>query len=888
MNSDNNIKPVNMRDNEAVNQRICAVAVKDIMKEDRPAVIYIRKKTFECSYCQKTFKLKFYLNQHRLVHNEEIRPYSCNVCGKRYARRQSMYDHRRWHCIRRQFECPVCKKLFKTVMSAKVHQRIHKKNRTADFYCNECGKSFFSKGSLKTHQIIHSNPAPFKCESCDMKFKLKYTFKMHQLTHRSVGEKSFSCKTCDKKFFTYVTMRRHSLLHKKKPFACRKCPKTFFLLIHLERHKLLHKNDDGKDTRPFICDICGKGYAKRFILNAHKQIHSEGRQFECLVCKNSFKTEKTMKAHQKIHEKNRTADFHCKECGKSVLTKASLRAHQLLHLNRKSFKCGFCDREFKSQYTMIRHENKHNTVSEKSFSCHICDKKYLTYNKMLKHSFLHKEKSFACKQCPRVFTYLIQLERHELWHNNGSDKNAAYVCKTCVKTFSSESNLENHQRICKKDSTINPSYSCPICGKIFATKGYLPHHISRVHNATEVKREDQLDIYKNTKLADFDLGNCQTNSEAINLSSTSPTTSESVFTNSTIRVSMISNVALPKYPADDYSTTSDGFVNELTASNFVRLNSNAINSTSSSFTSHADVTTVSTLDSVHSDIKSNQRNRLNEDYWCSLCGELFPNEQILNIHHRLCKKESSIDPNYSCPICGKVFTTKGYLPHHISRVHNKNTKLVNFDHINHQTNFEASKLSSISPTTSESVFINKTVSVSMVSNVVIPNYTAHDYSITSDAFVNKLTASNFIQQRLNKSVANSSYSSFLPSHADVTTVSTLDSVHSDIKSNQPNRVKEVYWCSLCGESFDSKQILQTHMVDHTALATPATTYCCVECCIEFATQFRLDDHNHQFHDRVSNSYGCLICKVVFTTKEQLFKHGQEKHRAKYWAAITPI
>jgi len=498
---------------------------------------------------------------------------------------------------------------------------------------------------------------------------------------------------------------------RKKVFECFK---TFKLKFYLNQHRLVHR---GK-TEPFICNICGNKYTKRRYLCRHKRRHSEKRHFVCPVCKSSFKIKSEMVFHMGIHKKNRTADFQCEECGKSFLLKKSVKAHQRIHL-RPKYKCGICDKEFHRKYACKEHELTH--TNDELFKCETCGKKFITYSKMLKHSLLHKKKTFACKQCPKTFTYLIHLERHERLRKHGGDKNDI-ICKTCNNTFPSQSYLNRHIQRCHEYNTNDTHLPCPLCDKTFLCKRYLRKHQLSVHPVL-------------------------------------------------------------------------------------------------------------------------------------------------------------------CHICDRSFCTNDGLSKHISKVHNLN--IVSFDH-------SYLKLSSISQ---NNFVTNSTDSASTISKT-LPNSTASVIFVQSENVIIKSTVCN---DKTWKSTAaecvstNSNASDFSTSRADVTAISTVDSIQSNsvlnIKLCQPKRVIDVlYRCSLCSKLFDDQKTLQKHVEEHSTVvhkvATPATTYCCVECCITFENQFLLDDHNHQFHDKISNPFGCFICKDIFTTMEQLFKHGQEKHQAKYLAPIA--
>lgn len=53
--------------------------------------------------------------------------------------------------------------------------------------------------------------------------------------------------------------------------------------------------------RPFVCDVCGKGFTKKGSLIAHVMIHSGEKPYECDVCGSKFRQKSNLKAHKRIH-----------------------------------------------------------------------------------------------------------------------------------------------------------------------------------------------------------------------------------------------------------------------------------------------------------------------------------------------------------------------------------------------------------------------------------------------------------------------------------------------------------------------------------------------------------------------------------------------------------
>ena len=149
-------------------------------------------------------------------------------------------------------------------------------------------------------------------------------------------------------------------------------------------------------------------------------------------------------------DEDTTKCWECGICGKEFKHQYTLVRHLPVHTDERNFQCDQCEKAFRQLSTLTQHKaSKHS--SSKPYVCEICTKSFSRVSILINHKKIHKdEKNYQCEVCEKAFHQKINLKMHMNIHSN----KRPYSCSNCQKGFNQKSNLSVHQRTCKKNAVI--------------------------------------------------------------------------------------------------------------------------------------------------------------------------------------------------------------------------------------------------------------------------------------------------------------------------------------------------------------------------------------------------------------------------------------------------
>ena len=130
-------------------------------------------KEFKCDVCGKRFNQMSQLKNHAVIHLD-----------KTIAELPSWAKPK---------QCDICQKMFSDSKSLKKHvQAIHSKLKP--YICNVCNHKSARKAMLQLHMRQHTGEKPFSCQECDYKTGDHNSLRRHMRRHS--GVKPYKCPYC--------------------------------------------------------------------------------------------------------------------------------------------------------------------------------------------------------------------------------------------------------------------------------------------------------------------------------------------------------------------------------------------------------------------------------------------------------------------------------------------------------------------------------------------------------------------------------------------------------------------------------------------------------------------------------------------------------------------
>ncbi|XP_039381962.1 zinc finger protein 773-like isoform X2 [Mauremys reevesii] len=206
---------------------------------------------------------------------------------------------------------------------------------------------------------------------------------------------------------------------------------------------------------PNTCKDCGQSFSERGLLIVH-----------------------VLRTH--LREQN----LPCGECGKIVSGRGRLAAHQRAHLRERTFTCVACTRAVVYNKHMVD-QVRLELGGGRPFKCTKCSDRIIL---MVEPPAKRERGSFPCPHCPKVFSYVYLLQRHQPLHAWEEES-----CSKCGKTLQRRNALGKPRRrrlgkqpascaeCIRKERRKSPapeqSFPCAQCGRHFTKRRSLATHL---------------------------------------------------------------------------------------------------------------------------------------------------------------------------------------------------------------------------------------------------------------------------------------------------------------------------------------------------------------------------------------------------------------------------
>ncbi|XP_041805610.1 zinc finger and BTB domain-containing protein 14-like [Chelmon rostratus] len=182
-----------------------------------------------CTECGKFFNKQ---RSHTCEH--KIKPFSCNICGKRCVSEVALNCHSRVHDENYEHRCKYCHATFKTKVDKRTHEQTHV-TEGKPYKCPDCSETFATNKDRSIHLEDHRGPRQLKCDICGIEFYRPLSLQRHLAVH--TGAKPFKCSVCQRGFNQASHLKSHMRLHTgERPYKCQHCDKCFNHNVSLKSH----------------------------------------------------------------------------------------------------------------------------------------------------------------------------------------------------------------------------------------------------------------------------------------------------------------------------------------------------------------------------------------------------------------------------------------------------------------------------------------------------------------------------------------------------------------------------------------------------------------------------------------------------------------------------
>lgn len=202
----------------------CNYKTHSTFKLDNHRRIHSDERAFTCETCDKSFKQHSQLRNHKMTHKDRKDP-----------------DNEFWF---NKQTCSICDRSFSDAKCLRKHlQAVH--NKVKPYACQYCCHRSARKTMLELHLRQHTGEKPFACDLCDYKTSDHNSLRRHKMRH--MGVKPYQCPHCSYACIQAISFKSH--MKNKHPgleglFSCPYCPYRSVSKYNLDSHVGSHSNEE--------------------------------------------------------------------------------------------------------------------------------------------------------------------------------------------------------------------------------------------------------------------------------------------------------------------------------------------------------------------------------------------------------------------------------------------------------------------------------------------------------------------------------------------------------------------------------------------------------------------------------------------------------------------
>lgn len=248
-----------------------------------------------------------------------------------------------------------------------------------------------------------------------------------------------------------------------------------FLTVNAPKSDRSRKRTKGpvqKHEFDYKCPVCNKDFIDFIYFKGHlvehvieKDVNYKGKtELKCYFCQREFKKYDRLISHFCSHSRKNIIlpKVKCTVCGRETAVRYA-RQHRLQHIAENQILCNECGKLFSTVIQLNRHKKIHKEFEK--LACDVCNKvfhraMYLETHKKSAHpDFDPKIEAIECFMCKRRVHSILALKRHFHWHSN-----TTHLCMQCGAQFRNSNCLKRHLMRDDHNGAHAKKFVCSVCG----------------------------------------------------------------------------------------------------------------------------------------------------------------------------------------------------------------------------------------------------------------------------------------------------------------------------------------------------------------------------------------------------------------------------------------